>query len=77
MDMRLLAIDPGNEESALLEYDTESGDPMWFAKMPNDQALKELDVMERVDGVTIEHVASYGMAVGASVLDLHLDRAVH
>lgn len=68
--MRLLAIDPGNEESALLEYDTTlKGAPWWFAKVPNHDALRKIGEVEDADLLAIETVASYGMAVGRSVFD--------
>jgi hypothetical protein len=66
--MQLLAIDPGNVESALLLYDTEQETPVRFAKLPNDEALLALDDWP-AEKLAVEMIASYGMAVGASVFD--------
>lgn len=71
--MNILAIDPGNEESA---YTVIDGDrrPLWFAKVPNDelrgilwspQVLVDWDV----DRAACEMVASYGMPVGREVFE--------
>lgn len=70
--MRLLAIDPGNEESALLVYDTFGADPVDWVKCPNEDALAWVDMAKRSHGCAglyVETVASYGMAVGASVFE--------
>jgi hypothetical protein len=70
--MRLLAIDPGNEESALLVYDTVTGQPVDWVKAPNMGALPWIDSWRRdplCNVLSIEMVASYGMAVGASVFE--------
>lgn len=69
--MRLLAIDPGNEESALLVYDTDKGAPVDWQKLPNDDALLLAMTLRLggIDHMAIEMVASYGMAVGASVFE--------
>lgn len=66
--MRLLAIDPGNIESALLIYDTEEITPVQFAKLPNEEALAAIDSWP-ADRLAVEMIASYGMAVGASVFE--------
>lgn len=66
--MSLLAIDPGPEQSAVVHYDTESRLPVWFTKAPNDEVLTMLDWIE-ADEMAIESVASYGMAVGATVFE--------
>lgn len=69
----LLAIDPGNEESALLLYDTVTSTPVQWAKLPNAEALRWIDqrlgkgLFPTADELAIEMVASYGMAVGASI----------
>ena len=68
--MRLLAIDPGNEESALLIYDTESRLPVEWEKVDNVTALTMIEMSSRSENLlAIEMVASYGMAVGATVFD--------
>jgi hypothetical protein len=62
----LLAIDPGPEQSAWVLYNTWDHRPFSWEKIPNDQLLNLLDdtLAERL---AIECIASYGMAVGASV----------
>jgi hypothetical protein len=67
--MRLLAIDPGNEESALLIYDTDKQEPWSWEKCSNEAALEQVDARASADTMAIEMVASYGMAVGASVFE--------
>lgn len=66
--MRLLAIDPGPVESALLAYDTEAGVPLRWEKVPNRDALVLIYTFQ-ARRMAIEMVASYGMAVGAEVFD--------
>lgn len=68
--MRLLAIDPGSEESALLIYDSDTATPTRWLKAGNDLQAAVLIAKEwEYDQVAIEMVASYGMAVGATVFD--------
>lgn len=71
----ILAIDPGNEESAwCLLHD---GVPETFGKEPNAQLLERLrvtfrsveDPLGRTELLAIEMIASYGMAVGKEVFD--------
>jgi hypothetical protein len=64
--MRVLAIDPGNTESAWCVIDAETKRPQAFAKQPNAEVL---DVCEYPMPVAIEMVASYGMAVGREVFE--------
>lgn len=64
--MLLLAIDPGNEQSAYLEYDTETGMPVRWAKVTNEILRRELS-HSTADAMAIEMVASYGMSVGETV----------
>jgi hypothetical protein len=65
---RLVAIDPGPTESAVLVY--EDGRPVEWEKMPNDDALFALDEYSATAPLlAIEMIASYGMAVGAEVFD--------
>ena len=66
---KILAFDPGNVETAYCLIDTETRKPIEFAKVPNGEALRYLynQFDEEIDAVVIEMVASYGMAVGASV----------
>lgn len=64
----LLAIDPGNVESALVNYDTELARPVGWWKGANTAPLVS-DFLESADRLAIEMIASYGMAVGAEVFD--------
>lgn len=68
--MKVLAIDPGNEQSAYViwngKYIEDKG------KIPNEELLNHIyDLMDTDRGifVAIERVASYGMAVGQTVFD--------
>lgn len=69
---RVLAIDPGNTESAYALIDAGTREPIEFAKVDNWALIDRLyrvrncDTLQRV---AIEMVASYGMAVGAEVFD--------
>jgi hypothetical protein len=66
---RLLAIDPGNTESAYVIIDQDRR-PLDFEKVRNDDLLEDLgDISDGADGAVIEMVASYGMAVGADVFE--------
>lgn len=64
----ILAIDPGNEESAYCLIDMETYKPMEFGKIDNTMMLIKLKEL-KYDKLIIEMIASYGMAVGASVFD--------
>ena len=71
--MRILAIDPGNKESAyvLMEEDYK---PIAFEKTDNEEFMFVLEqelysICNRVDKVVIEMVASYGLPVGKDVFD--------
>lgn len=69
----ILAIDPGNEESAFCFINKWSYEPIYFAKMKNKEAVEAIKKfiadhrMYCTYEAAIERVASYGMAVGASV----------
>lgn len=69
--MTVIAIDPGNEESALVEY-TPSGRIHTFGIWANDSILN-LDLLRygaAAGGhLAIEMIASYGMPVGREVFD--------
>lgn len=74
--MRILAIDPGNVESAFVLYDTVQAQVVDKGKLPNDKVMQVLkkhkcgDCIDPIcDLVVIEMVASYGMAVGATVFE--------
>jgi hypothetical protein len=70
----VLAIDPGNAESAYVLID-EDCRPVEFGKVPNDEL--RIDVLPPLlnglhndrDRVAIEMVRSYGMPVGAEVFE--------
>ena len=65
----ILAIDPGTTESAFVLYD--AGDLVAFDKLRNDVMLDRMfelmDEHKDLHHLAIEHVASYGMAVGREV----------
>jgi hypothetical protein len=71
--MMFLAIDPGPEKSAWVLYNPESQEPIINMGIEENEALidffYEYSDDERLDEVVIEMVASYGMAVGASVFE--------
>lgn len=65
--MRLLAIDPGNTESAYVVIESRTCRPQYFGKVSNDELL---DIVTPFDGpVYVEMIASYGMPVGAEVFE--------
>lgn len=68
--MKILAIDPGNTQSAwTLVYQSDCS-PISFGKIANEDLLANLQVSD-MDNVVpvIEMIASYGMAVGAEVFE--------
>jgi hypothetical protein len=74
--VKLLAIDPGSEESALLLYSVREARPLMWAKLPNTEALEWMDetLAEAASyspprRLAIEMVASYGMAVGVTTFE--------
>jgi hypothetical protein len=77
---RILAIDPGNSESAYVVIDQATRRPLYFEKLANEKfvtllsdMLVEFLVTDEDDDPTmlaaIEMVASYGMPVGADVFE--------
>lgn len=66
VEMRILAIDPGNTESAYVLM--ENYKPIKFGKIPNDEMLKVCEESE-YQIAAIEMIASYGMAVGKEVFE--------
>lgn len=66
--MRVLAIDPGNTESAYAYVDAEWLAPIQVGKIPNDELMCVMDG-SYADRCAIEMVASYGMPVGADVFE--------
>lgn len=66
----ILAIDPGNEQSAWCYL--VDGKPVQRGKVPNHSLLLDLRsgaVGEISDTLAVEAIASYGMAVGKEVFD--------
>ena len=68
--MRILAIDPGNQQSAYALLDADLR-PVKFAKKPNDEVMKDCITIleENTTVIVIEMIASYGMAVGKEVFE--------
>lgn len=66
--MRILAIDPGDKQSAYCFIDSEDLRPLRFAKAGNDEVLLALQ-LEAYDFVVIERLASFGMPVGRNVFE--------
>lgn len=66
--MNILAIDPGNVESGYCFIDEETYKPYDFGKVEND-TIEQCVAMTNIEHVVIEHIASYGMAVGKEVFD--------
>ena len=72
MPLRILAIDPGNEQSAYALINAADCRPIDVAKIPNVELRRKLltgDFADYIDVTAIEMVASYGMPVGASVFE--------
>lgn len=68
--MNILAIDPGNIESAYVVVD-ENMKPIKFDKIPNNQLYGKMEygAFDDCEKIAIEMIASYGMAVGKEVFD--------
>ena len=68
---RILAIDPGSEQSAYVFLDGGAiRHPGNFGKVPNDQLLASLKAWHGLaDHVVIEWLSSYGRPVGAEVFE--------
>jgi hypothetical protein len=69
--MIILAVDPGNTESAYCLYDVDAARPLDWAKLRNEEMLDFLVAVARVaaDNLAVEMIASYGMSVGAEVFE--------
>ena len=65
----ILAIDPGNVESAYCVIDKCNYRPLEFGKINNDELLEKIGIFKNIDCIVIEKVASYGMPVGKEVFD--------
>lgn len=66
--MKVLAIDPGNRQSAWCMIDWETMKPLSFGKEENQVVLTAVQHLS-YDSIVIERVASYGMAVGRDVFE--------
>ncbi len=67
----ILAIDPGNIKSAFVLMGADYK-PAEFGILENEQLLLQMEELfeaENIETVVIEKIASYGMAVGATVFD--------
>ena len=66
----ILAIDPGNEQSAYVVIDKDLK-PIQFAKVDNEKLMKLIKSGEfnGCNHLAIEMIASYGMAVGKTVFE--------
>ena len=70
--MRILAIDPGNTESGYALINHGSCYPLDVGKINNTDLrarLKNGSLLVGVDQISIEMIASYGMAVGKEVFE--------
>jgi hypothetical protein len=71
--MKILAIDPGNTESAYVIVDEYNYKILEFGKVLNEELHNRVDATSRnvvdYDKTVIEMVACYGMAVGKEVFD--------
>lgn len=66
--MKILAIDPGNTQSAFVFYDAENKKVLSFGKYINNELIQAVNNFNP-DVVLIEMVACYGMPVGKEVFD--------
>lgn len=69
--MRIIAIDPGSEQSAWMIYSSENGAITAMGIEKNNVVLMRLCVMGAMKDslLAIEGIASYGMSVGKEVFD--------
>ena len=65
----ILAIDPGNIESAYCIIEKETYKPIEFGKIDNYKLLKQIGLFKNIECIVVEKVVSYGMAVGKEVFD--------
>lgn len=68
----ILAIDPGNVDSAYCVIDSATYKPIEFGKIANEELKAKLENDIRfypIDSFAIEMIASYGMPVGKEVFD--------
>ena len=64
--MRIIGLDPGPSESALVLWD---GKIEFAMKQPNEFVLKELVLRRTEPLLVIEQIASFGMPVGEEVFE--------
>jgi len=67
--MIIMAIDPGNERSAWVLYDSEDQKIKGCGIEPNSERLRRLQYNMGADVLAMEMVACYGMGVGQSVFE--------
>lgn len=67
--MNVLAIDPGNIESAYCIIDSGTLSPIMFDKTANNNIMRIIKTPMGYDRSAIEMVACYGMPVGKEVFD--------
>jgi len=74
--MTILAIDPGNERSAYVVFNTTERSPVEFQKISNAELLSRVEGARGsatrwcgIEHLAIEMIASYGMAVGREVFE--------
>jgi hypothetical protein len=65
----ILAIDPGTTQSGWCEYNLDERAVLDSGVFTNEEMLTRLLRPSRVDGLAIEMIASYGMAVGREVFE--------
>ncbi len=66
--MKIMAIDPGNVESAWVYYDSDAGKVLAHMKEPNAATLVSIKAAN-AHALVIEQIACMGMAVGAEVFE--------
>ncbi|MCA8018094.1 hypothetical protein [Burkholderia metallica] len=67
--MLILAIDPGTTQSGWCEYEADTHRVLDSGVFPNAELLARLERPSRADALSIEMIASYGMAVGREVFE--------
>ena len=72
--VRILAVDPGREESGAVVLDTDGGKVVWHAIEDNEAVRSKLlhgiyGVAKLADVLVLEKVESYGMPVGDDVFE--------
>ncbi len=66
----ILGVDPGHLKTAIVIWDTELNQPMYYEIIENERLLSEWGLTWKPGmDVVIEMVASYGMAVGKTVFE--------